>query len=123
MWMLYGGACDVPLSFLHCERIATVLTSLLKDHACQQARLLTPVQRDVLLVAAMPQIFDWPERWIAPSVRQDAIAWGLVRRGLLREFPLIPGGYETTVLGTLTARMMLEAEEPLDVALSTLATD
>jgi len=27
------------------------------------------------------------------------------------------------VLGTLTARMMLEAEEPLDVALSTLATD
>jgi hypothetical protein len=71
------------------------------------ARWLTPLQNDVLLVAATPQLYGWPERWVAPSVRQDAIAWGLVRRGLLRELPKIPGGYEATPLGQCVASLLI----------------
>jgi len=71
------------------------------------ARWLTPLQNDVLLVAAMPQIYEWPERWVAQSARQDAIAWGLVRRGLLRELPKIPGGYEATPLGQGVASLLI----------------
>ncbi len=78
--------------------------------ATMHTRWLTPLQNDVLLVAAMPQIFTWPERWVAPSARQDAIAWGLVRRGLLHELPKIPGGYEATPLGQEVAALLIAAD-------------
>jgi hypothetical protein len=68
---------------------------------------LTPVQKDVLLVAAMPQIYRWSERWVPPSHRQDAIAWGLVRRGVLQESARQLGAYAATALGKQVARLLI----------------
>lgn len=60
---------------------------------------LTPLQKDIVTLVALPQLLEWTERWLSTSARQNAVAGGLVRRGLLREVTDQPGEYEATPLG------------------------
>lgn len=68
---------------------------------------LTPLQRDVITLAAEPQLCNWPDRWQALSDRQNAIAQGLVRRKLLRAVDQTICMYEATSLG-LDVAMLIE---------------
>ena len=71
---------------------------------------LTPLQKDIVTLVALPQILKWSDRWLSTSTRQDAVAGGLMRRGLLHEITDQPGEFEVTALGLQVATLALEAE-------------
>jgi len=75
---------------------------------------LTPLQKDILTLVALPQLLSWSERWLSTSRRQDAVAWGLIRRGLLREMTDRPGEYEATDLGLKTATLAFQEDGAFD---------
>ncbi len=75
---------------------------------------LTPLQKDILTLVALPQILEWSERWLSTSRRQDAVAGGLIRRGLLHEITDCPGEYEATELGLKTAILAFQEDGAFD---------
>ena len=86
--------------------------SMLFNESQAQAVLdqLTPLQKDIITLVALPQILEWSDRWLSTSTRQDAVAWGLVRRGLMRETTDCPGEFEVTNLGLEVATLAFDAD-------------
>jgi|GEM_PF-3545981 len=83
---------------------------------------LTPLQKDITTLVALPQLLDWSDRWASTSSRQDAVAWGLIRRGLLREVTDQPGEFEATPLGLqVAAQAYTEDGANLDIELEQAA--
>jgi hypothetical protein len=74
---------------------------------------LTPLQRDIITLVAIPQFENWPDRWYANSERLRALASGLVRRGLIREIVDAPYTYETTEVGTKVGFLALQSDNEM----------
>ena len=74
---------------------------------------LTPIQRELLSLIALPQVCHWPDVWQSENNREAAVAWGLHRIGLIEVVERVPRGYRATFQGELIARPLLIARQIL----------
>ncbi len=77
----------------------------------QLADRLTPLQKDIMTLAAAPIIFGWQDRWYPASARLNAMADGLIRRGLLYKTGAGIQSFEVTHIGFQVAKLLIDREE------------